>query len=499
MLDSPSPSPNPPLSPTGTPLAALLRRAHQHRAAGEWPAAMALYRQCLNDNPQSLDTLHNLSLCLHATGQHADAAALCRRVLASRADFWQSAMVLGQALQALQQLPEADEAYQTVLRWRQNHPEALLNRAHLAMNTFGNPELAKRLVDPLWTHPQHRHEAELTTLMASLYDRDEPALELNQRIVDFSRQHLRLPDWPHRPRVPRPASHFKQHRPRVGIMSPLLCVGPVYFLTVAGWRKVARGSDVVVFQRGQRHDWATAELKALSTEWHEVAALDALALAQAIHNADLDVFYDLGGWMDPIGLTALSVKPARLQYKWVGGQSVTTGLDSFDGWIGDAAQSPRRLQHLYTEPLLLVPGSYAEYTPPSYLPAPAPRKRKEPVVFANPAKLSRQFLQHLATLPGQKVFVHRQYQYPQVRERIESMLPASSVQYICPASHREALEAVNQHQTMIDTFPYSSGLTAREAQAMGTRVQAHSGGTLFCERHTAALAEPLRVRSKNPG
>ncbi len=54
-----------------------------------------------------------------------------------------------------------------MLRWRPDHPEALLNRAHLAMKTFGDPELAKRLVDPLWTYPQHRHEAELSTLMAS--------------------------------------------------------------------------------------------------------------------------------------------------------------------------------------------------------------------------------------------------------------------------------------------------------------------------------------------
>jgi predicted O-linked N-acetylglucosamine transferase (SPINDLY family) len=148
-------------------------------------------------------------------------------------------------------------------------------------------------------------------------------------------------------------------------MSPLLCVGHVYFVTVARWRKLARGSDIVVFHRGQRNDWVPADLRALSTKWHGVAALDATALDHSIHNADLDVFYDRGGWMDPIGLQALSAKPARLQYKWVGGQSVTTGLDSFDGWIRDAAQSPRRLQHLYTELLLLVPGSYAEYTPPS--------------------------------------------------------------------------------------------------------------------------------------
>lgn len=98
------------LKPTLGPLSTLLRRAHQHRSAGQWPAAIALYRQCLSEDPHSLDTRYNLAWCLHASGQHADAAALCRRVLASRADFWQNALVLGQSLQALQQFHKADQA-----------------------------------------------------------------------------------------------------------------------------------------------------------------------------------------------------------------------------------------------------------------------------------------------------------------------------------------------------------------------------------------------------
>ena len=39
---------------------------------------------------------------------------------------------------------------------------------------------------------------------------------------------------------------------------------------------------------------------------------------------------------------------------------------------------------------------------------------------------------------------------------------------------------------MVDTFPYSSGLTAREAQAMGLRVKVFTG-ELFCERHSLHL------------
>jgi predicted O-linked N-acetylglucosamine transferase (SPINDLY family) len=41
---------------------------------------------------------------------------------------------------------------------------------------------------------------------------------------------------------------------------------------------------------------------------------------------------------------------------------------------------------------------------------------------------------------------------------------------------------------MLDTFPYSSGLTAREAKAMDVKVRAKVG-TLFCERHCASLIE----------
>lgn len=47
---------------------------------------------------------------------------------------------------------------------------------------------------------------------------------------------------------------------------------------------------------------------------------------------------------------------------------------------------------------------------------------------------------------------------------------------------------------MIDTFPYSSGLTAREAQAVGTHLIGHGAGTLLRERHKTSLASPVPAR-----
>jgi len=57
---------------------------------------------------------------------------------------------------------------------------------------------------------------------------------------------------------------------------------------------------------------------------------------------------------------------------------------------------------------------------------------------------------------------------------------------VCPSSHRQALEILGGFQTMVDTFPYSSGLTAREAVAMGLQVKVFTG-ELFCERHSLHL------------
>jgi hypothetical protein len=138
--------------------------------------------------------------------------------------------------------------------------------------------------------------------------------------------------------------------------------------------------------------------------------------------------------------------------------------------------------------LINIPGAYASYTPPSYLPKIAKSKSPNPCIFSNPAKISRQFLQFLKSVPGKKTFIHRQFKYARVQERIRLVL-GDACEFICPGSHEEALKVLSSHVVMIDTFPYTSGLTAYEANALGVQVQVTHIGQLFCERHTAAYAE----------
>lgn len=458
-------------------------------AQSHWSQAEQFFKNVVQQQSQHAGAWHNLGVCALALGKARDAIDACDKAINLSSALWQSQLVKGKASYQLGRIDQAQLCFVSVLQADPSNAPARVALADLYMNRLGLPLKATQLVQPLLLLPEYREDAELTQLMAGLYDRDASADEHNARVIEFSRQSLRL-DAETNERLlmqkQQRSVDIVRKRPRVGLISPQFCVSPVYFLTIAGWTHVAKGCDIVVFNRGHNQDWATETFQKLASQWLNVQEMPAQQLAQVLWDADIDVLYDLGGWMDPVALKALSIKPARKMFKWVGGQSVTTGLESFDGWIGDPWQSPQSLQYLYSEPLVNIPQGYAHYTPPSYMPAIPTVKREEPVIFSNPSKLSRAFLQHLQTIKGRKCFIHRQFQFASARENVLNFLDKSEVEFICPQTHQEALHLLGQHKKMLDTFPYSSGLTAREAQAMGVQVIAKAG-KLFCERHTARL------------
>ena len=470
----------------------VLARAQAARDEGQWPRAVELYLQLCEVDPQSAEYQHNLGLSYLGLGKSNEALLHCAHALDLNAGFWQSSMIMSKAYQQLDQIGKAQDSLKSVIKMDNKNAAARLGLADLALNQFGEPYEAIAWVKPI-DDPDYLMDVKLTSMMAKLYDRPhwsdpQSAVILTEEIKSFSSDYLRLPHLQLPPLVSRGVG--ARMRPRVGLLSPLFSASPVYFLTFSKWKKMGKHCDLIMFNRGHKADWATADFKEIASSWLDVQHMSAEDLARALHKADLDVLYDLGGWMDPVGLKALSVKPARQLFKWVGGQSVTTGLTTFDGWVGDEANSPISLQHLYTEPLLHIKGGYTSYVAPDYLPKTSTKKSKAPCIFSNPAKVSQPFLERLSVMPGKKVFIHRQYRHPQVQERILDGLgkQAKNAEFIFPATHQEALEAVNAHTAMIDTFPYSSGLTAREAIAMGTKIQVLEVGSLFCERHTAYVA-----------
>jgi len=475
-------------------LTSILAAARAQRDAGAWSAAVRLYNAAAEVDASSFEIKHNLALCHFGLGAHEAALRYSREALSLKPDLWQSRMIQAKVLRADGRIEEAAQALKFVLKHEPVNGHALLALADIEMNEFGDPLAAAGRVAPLRRHPEHSSDAELTLLMSKLYDRDETDEELSEALKAFAARELVLPNFKFE-RASSGGAPRSSDRPRVGLLSPLFCASPVYYFTIGALRVLCREVDFVVFSRGSRVDWATRGFQTIAREWHQVQHMSAPALANAIKRQDVDVLFDLGGWMDPVGMRALSTRPAKRLYKWVGGQSATTGLSVFDGFISDEEQSPASHQPLYSEPLVNLPGGYVTYEPstkPDDIASPDPSDaRAFPLgVIGNPAKISRAFLRkleaHIDDSTGRVLFVDRRYRHDTARRRIVDALPARHRQrlhFVAPTDHVEYLAQVRRPGRILDTFPYNGGLTSLEALHLGKTVE-FTAGKLFASRHT---------------
>jgi tetratricopeptide (TPR) repeat protein len=460
-------------------LQSMLRAAQARRDAGQWEQAARLFRRAEILAPASADIKHNLALACFAKGDPLGARGAAERAVGLKPSLWQSHALLARLNQGAGDPGGAEISWRRVLQHSPGNGTALLGLADLAMNEFADPVAAIALVEPLAQNPGYAADAELTTLMALLYRGGVSAEAMSARLMAFSQANLRLPRLPERrPRV---------GRRRVGIMSPFFSASPAYYLAYSTLEALREAHDLVFISRGTRFDWATERLRAMGHEWIEAAHIEPMQLAQRIADADIDVLIDMGGWSDVPGMKAVSAKPAPRVYKWVGGQSATTGLDMIDGWIGDIWQCPPEAAGLYAEPIVNIAGGYIDYTPPGGLSAQAAPLKRGVALVGNPAKIGEATFACWPSGIESVILIDRRYFHERVRERVTELLGRNGIKVervVTPGSHEAYLRAVGGCEAIVNTQPYAAGLTAVEALALGVKLL--SGGTagnLFCGRH----------------
>ncbi len=477
-------------------LSQRLVQADACRRAKRWQEALAHYRYAEPHLPNHAVIKHNLALCHLGMGDASLSLDYCNAALRLNKGLWQSELVKAKALNKMGKPDEAMALLLPLLQRYPNNAEVRFELAALSMHELGDAKLAQRLVQAFLNDPTHATDASLTTCMSQLYDRDITAEELSKALCAFADKHLVLPG-----RLISGTQGTTSSRLRVGLISPMFSCSPVYFFCIGALKLLADATDLIIFSRGTHHDWATQEFRAIAHEWFEVSSLTSEALSAFLHKQHLDVLVDMGGWTDPAGLRALSSKPAKRMYKWVGGQSGTTGLRAFDGMLSDAYQTPLSLQHLYVEPLILLDRGYVTYTPPAYMPPSVPPREGQVRlgVISNPVKISQSFLHYLQrqleamaktmSMPLHLCFIDKRYRHSQLTSRIKTALKnigednAMSIEFIVPDSHHSYLSEVAQLTAVIDTFPYSGGLTSIEALSLGVPCFTRPG-QLFSERHT---------------
>lgn len=498
-------------------LNALMRDAAQARNDGRWSEALDQYMRidCALGGRSPAAIQHNIGLCHLALQRPEVAAEYAERALKLEPALWQSRIVLGRSLRAQGRIDEAQQEFSRVVDTDPLNEEARLALSSLALHEYGDAAAAQFWVEPLLL-AANDHEARLAALVAELYDTSRSGENVSSDFRSYAAQHMVLPadtdsvSENRKKRTPR-------SRLRVGLLSPHFSCSPVYFLCFGALQLLSPEVDFVMVGRSVRSDWASREFRSIAKEWHDAADKNPEPLSNFLRALKLDVLIDLGGWMDPAAMHALSNRPVERQYKWVGGQSLTTGLSCFDGFLGDYHQSPRSLQSLYAEPLVLLESGYVSYSAPEYLPAPAQPNVQKTVlgIVANPAKISRQFLEVLAAQidaiddaaaqPVEIRFIDRRFQHRVVQDRVLDTLRQHAhavrddrvgVNFKVPPKHLEFLNEVGQLDAIVDTFPYTGGLTTIEAYALGVPCYTRKG-KLFSQRHTFAHAKYCRLAKED--
>ena len=454
----------------------LFVAAQAARDSGRWQDAIALYSAASTSDPRSAVIRHNLALCSFGAGKLDDALEFARQATEIRPDLWQSRMIEAKVHRSRGRPANSEAALATILRGQPDNASALAAMADLDLNEFGDPAAALGRLKA-----QGGTDAELTGMMAALYLGEQSAELQSAHLKRFSQREFRLPRVALRP-------HRSRRRKRIGLISPLFSASPVYFLTFSTFEAISERCEIICFHRGMHRDWATEQFAGLAAEWHDVAHQDPRALAALIAEAEIDILFDLGGWTDAPALAALSARPAERMYSWVGGQSATTGLDMFDGWIGDQWQSPLSLQPLYSEPLVNIPGGYCDYRPPHYLnQIRRPRKRTSIGLVGNPCKLVPETLRQWPRELTELVLIDRRYAHKRTRDRVSALLDSagvSKIDFIVPSGHIEYLQALAGLKAIVNSRPYTGGLTLVEAITLDVGIVELPGeGKLFCERH----------------
>ena len=486
-------------------LDSALARARQALAQRDHAAARQAFEQAHRHAPDDAAVRLDLAAACLAGGDAAR-ALLHARAAAPFGGSWRAALIQAYACERLQQADAAAECFEQALADpalpAASRLDALRRLAALQLNAFGDARgAAHSLGTAALLLGGDGLQAELAALVADLYTGGCDPRALGE---GFRQLAIRLA-----PPVPPPPSRVRPRRAkrRIGLLSAQFCASPVGFLTLGALTALASQAELVFFDRGAKEDWARARFQALARHWLSCAALDSAQLQRLLVEAELDAVIDLAGWTDPVALRALAGRPVARQLKWVGGQSLTTGLESFDGFITDERQVPPAAAALYAEPLLYARHGYVSYVAPPYAPdlaaaAACPPAVREPApgvvaLVSNPAKISAATAERLRRLrPRRLVLVDQRWRHARTRaaaaQRLGGLLEGA--EFVTPANHPEYLQALRElDATFVDTEPYAMGLTAVELRLLGKAVATapRPEAALMCERHCVAhLAAP---------
>jgi len=505
----------------------LFNLGNAQRQAGLLEDAMESFRVTATLRPGHIGAYNNLALILKGLGDAESAATVLIEAVAHAPKSSELRFNLGNALYAAGRPAAAEGAYRKAIELSPAHADAHVNLGvMLAENGFRseaevsfrkaialNPNLAPAYVgladlvdDGSMDAVAHRRavlalQPDLAAIRSSLLMclHYTPALTRAQVFAEhkiYGERHV-APDAP----VFDPRHDFAPDRKlRVGFVSGDFRFHAMLFFVLPVLEARDSGAwEVFCYSTTAKADGHTPAFRRAADHWRDVRALSPRDLAQLIVRDRIDVLIDLSGHAPHNRLPTFAAKPAPLQVAW-GDYVDTRGLATIDILLGDSVHTPAVDDRYYTERVVRFAPDYIAYRPPVYAPAvaPAPCLANGFVTFGTfseitkigPAAVAR-WAAVLKAVPTARFLLNGFLFADGGRQgRIISMfmdegIATDRLEFRSGGFHADFLGQYDAVDIILDTTPYSGGLTTCEALLMGVPVLTVAGDG-FCGRHAAA-------------
>lgn len=508
-------------APAPLTLAELVTEAQRLQQAGQAEAAVALYRQWLDEGgPAGLRHVaqFNLGTLLGALNRTADAEAAYREAVAQQPGFAHARLNLGHLLERTGRTDEALDQWQAVLD-ANAAPElrvhAWNNRGRLLeqLRRYPEAEAALRqslLIDPeqpnVVQHYVHLRQKQCawpvyepvgevgpnkllmgTSLLAMMGMSDDPALQLLSAVRFANERVPKAPAVPlHRTMPPRSG------KIRIGYLSGDLHMHAVGLLTPELFELHDREKfEVWAFcwtpesQLPQRQRIVKAMDQVV-----RLAGVDDATAARLIAEAGIDVLVDLQGLTSGARPAILGHRAAPVQVSYLGLPG-TSGLPGVDWILADAYVMPPELEPYCTEKPIRLPHCYQVSDRQREVAPTPPRSRyglpEDRFVFCsfnNNHKFTPEvfgaWMRILQQVEGSVLWLLADNDT--ARENMLRQADAAGVArerlvFAPRVAPPEYLARFQCADLVLDTFPYNAGTTASDALWMGTPIVTYSGKT----------------------
>lgn len=465
-----------------------ITQAAGRAAAGEHAAAVELYRESLELQPQDPRIWCNFGAELEAIGQAEEAELAYRRALDLDPALAQAWHNLGQLQQEGGREDEAATCYRAalaVLDAVRDHElwQLAYTNWGLLLQRQGRLQDAVNLYrEALAVVPADASlRSNLLFLLTAMPDVDPGELLKEHRA--WGKLHVSAHATP--ANLPDP-----ERRMRIGYVSADFYSHPLAFHVLPLLANHDRAlTETVCYYNGAKHDQMTARLRQSADGWRDIRWLSDTDADALIRADGIDILVDLSGHTAGNRLPLFGRKPAPVQVTFLG-YANTTGLDSMDYRITDGYADPAGADARYVETLLRMPHSLWCYepqlaAPPDY---PAPVLENRYITFASfngAYKLNQALIKVWAAIlhavPDSRLML---VNVPAggARERIIAWLGAEGIDGSRLELHArlptdEFWAAHSRADIALDPFPCNGGATTCETLWLGVPVITLAGQT----------------------